>query len=168
MESQKKYLSRKGFKITAMVILMVLILLFIFAKYKHISPLSWNMHSKINQAVFGNEAIEGYDPVAYFKQAKAVKGEKTNSYIWNNATWYFLSPENINLFKNDPDKYAPQFGGYCSFAVSKGFTAKIDPFAWIIIDGRLYLFNDESFKNKWIEDERENLEKDKSNWPGIY
>ncbi|MEO6455240.1 MAG: YHS domain-containing (seleno)protein [Ginsengibacter sp.] len=167
MESQKKYLFRKGFKITAMVILMVLLLLFIFAKYKHISPLSWNMHNKINQAVFGNEAIEGYDPVAYFQQAKAVKGEKANSYIWNNATWYFSSPENMNLFKKAPDMYAPQFGGYCSFAVSKGFTAKIDPFAWIIIDGKLYLFNDESFKNKWIKDEKENLEKDKMNWQGI-
>ena len=134
-----------------------------FAKYKHLSPISWNMHNKINQAVFSNDAIEGYDPIAYFTEQKAVKGEKSYSYQWKDATWYFSSAENMKMFKGNPEKYAPQFGGYCSFAVSKGFTAKIDPQAWKVIDGKLYLFNDETFRSKWESEPERNMEKDRIN-----
>ena len=93
-----------------------------------------------------------------------MKGEESNSYKWNDATWYFSSSENMNLFKDSPEKYAPQFGGYCSFAVSTGFTAKIDPEAFNVIDGKLYLYNDQTFKSKWEENPKENMEKDIKNW----
>ena len=155
---------KKIFKMIAIIVASLVAVVFTFAKYKHISPISLNMHNKINQAVFSDEAIEGYDPVAYFTQQKAVKGEKTNSYKWNDATWYFSSTQNRNLFKSSPEKYAPQFGGYCSYAVSTGFTAKIDPEAWQIIEGKLYLYNDQNFKSKWNENSKENLEKDIRNW----
>ncbi|MEP6713000.1 MAG: YHS domain-containing (seleno)protein [Ferruginibacter sp.] len=145
---------KKIFKIRAVIIIALVAVVFIFAKYKHISPISLNMHNKINQAVFSDKAIEGYDPVAYFTQQKAVKGEEINSYKWNDATWYFSSTENMNLFKANPDKYAPQFGGYCSYAVSTGFTAKIDPEAFEIIDSKLYLYNDQGFKNKWKKNQK--------------
>ena len=155
---------KKIFKMIAIIVASLVAVVFTFAKYKHISPISLNMHNKINQAVFSDEAIEGYDPVAYFTQQKAVKGENTNSYKWNNATWYFSSTQNRNLFKSSPEKYAPQFGGYCSYAVSTGFTAKIDPEAFEIIDGKLYLFNDQNFKSKWMRNPKENLEKNIRNW----
>ena len=85
---------KKIFKVVAIIVASLIAVLFIFAKYKHISPISLNMHNKINQAVFSDEAIEGYDPVAYFAKQKAVKGEKINSYKWNDATWYFSSTQN--------------------------------------------------------------------------
>jgi len=156
---------KKILKVITIVVITLLAVGFIFAKYKHISPLSWNIHSTVNQGIFSDEAIEGYDPVAYFNQQKAVKGQKSNSYKWNGASWYFSSQENMNLFKQNPEKYAPQFGGYCSFAVSTGFTAKIDPEAWVIKDGKLYLFNDEGVKKKWLENPEENFKKDINNWP---
>jgi len=70
----------------------------------------------------------------------------------------------MNLFKAAPEKYAPQFGGYCSFAVSTGFTAKIDPTAFAVIDNKLYLYNDQTFKEKWFTNPQENLAKDIKNW----
>ncbi len=146
------------------IITVLVVIIFSFTTYKHIRPISWNMHNKINQGVFSDIAIEGYDPVAYFTQQKAVKGEEANAYKWNDATWYFSSAENMKLFKENPEKYAPQFGGYCSYAVSTGFTAKIDPEAFNIIDGKLYLYNDQNFKTKWEENQKENLEKDIKNW----
>ena len=149
---------------TAIILLVLVAVLFTFTTYKHIRPISWNMHNKINQAVFSDKAIEGYDPVAFFTEHKAVKGDKANSYKWNDATWYFSTADNMNLFKANPENYAPQFGGYCSFAVSTGFTAKIDPEAFQIIDGKLYFYNDQNFKTKWNENPKENLEKDIKNW----
>ncbi|MEO8149491.1 MAG: YHS domain-containing (seleno)protein [Bacteroidia bacterium] len=146
------------------IIVVLVVIVFTFTTYKHIRPIAWNIHNKINQGVFSDKAIEGYDPVAYFTQQKAIKGEETNSYKWDDATWYFSSAENMNLFKASPEKYAPQFGGYCSYAVSTGFTAKIDPEAFQIIDEKLYLYNDQSFKTKWNENPKENLEKDATNW----
>jgi YHS domain-containing protein len=142
----------------------LVIVIFTFAKYKHISPLSLGLHNKINQAVFSDEAANGYDVVAYFTEQKPVQGDKNFSYKWNDATWYFASQEHLDLFKSIPEKYAPQFGGYCSFAVNTGFTAKTDPNAWSIIDDKLYFFNDQSFKDKWMTNPTENLAKDIKNW----
>src|SRR5436190_21093437 len=72
-------------------------------------------------------AIQGYDPVAYFKQSKPVKGIRSISYRWNEATWYFSSEENLNAFKKSPEKYAPQYGGYCAFGTSRGYKAPTKP-----------------------------------------
>lgn len=72
------------------------------------------------------KAIQGYDPVAYFTESKPVEGSKKHKYEWNDATWYFASEKNRDAFKADPEKFAPQYGGYCAWAVSQGYTAKID------------------------------------------
>lgn len=151
-------------KLMAITLIVLVILIFTFAKYKHISPLAWGMHNKINQAIFSDKAIEGHDCVAYFNQQKPVEGDSKYSYKWKDATWYFSSEENMNLFKAKPEKYAPQFGGYCSFAVSKGVSAKIDPNAWAIIDDKLYLYNDHNFKDKWMANPKENLANDLRHW----
>lgn len=152
------------FKIIAISLGVLVIVVITFAKYKHFYPLSWGVHNKINQAVFSDIAIEGYDCVVYFTLQKAVKGDKKYSYKWKDATWQFSSEKNANLFKENPKKYAPQFGGYCSFAVSNGFTSNIDPTAWTIIDNKLYFFSDQTYKEKWMTNQNENLKKCIKQW----
>jgi hypothetical protein len=97
----------------------------------------------VNTGYFGDVAIKGYDTVAYFTEHKAVKGSPRYSYRWLDANWYFDSAENRDLFAREPVKYAPQYGGYCADGVSAGtITTNIDPNAWRIIDGKLYLSYD--------------------------
>ena len=97
----------------------------------------------VNTGYFGDVAIKGYDPVAYFTQNEAVKGSDQFSYRWLGATWQFASTENRDLFARDPVKYAPQYGGLCADGVSFGtVTTNIDPEAWRIIEGKLYLAYD--------------------------
>ena len=94
--------------------------------------------------------MKGYDPVAYFQDAKAVPGENKIAYEWGDAIWQFASADNMALFQQNPESYAPQFGGFCSFAASKGFTADISPDAWYISDGKLYVFMDEKVRADWV------------------
>jgi YHS domain-containing protein len=84
-------------------------------------------------------AIGGYDPVAYFIDDGPAKGTADFSYQWNGATWLFTSAEHRDLFADDPPAYASQYGGWCSWAVAHGYTATIEPDAWDIVDGKLYL-----------------------------
>lgn len=97
----------------------------------------------VNTGYFGDVAIKGYDPVAYFTQNQAVEGSPQYSHRWLGAEWHFASAENRDLFVADPAKYAPQYGGYCADGVSFGtVTTNIDPKAWRIIDDKLYLSYD--------------------------
>jgi YHS domain-containing protein len=112
-------------------------------------------------------AIKGYDPVAYFTESKPVKGDAEFSYDWNGAEWRFASAANRDLFKAKPDKYAPQFGGYCAWAVSRGYTAGIDPDAWTVVDGKLYLNYSAKVQTQWAENIPDNIAKAEENWPKI-
>lgn len=97
----------------------------------------------VNTGYFGDVAIKGYDPVAYFTQNQAVQGSDKYSYRWLGATWQFASAENRALFIAEPAKYAPQYGGYCADGVSLGtVTTNVDPKAWRIIEGKLYISYD--------------------------
>ena len=109
----------------------------------------------------------GYDVVAYFTQAKPVAGKADFSHSWNNAEWRFASAENRDLFAANPEKYAPQYGGWCAWAVSQGYTAPIDPEAWRIVDGKLYLNYSKSVQQRWARDVPGNISKSDRNWPGI-
>jgi hypothetical protein len=115
---------------------------------KKVSPVGWGWWGEYNAA--SGIAIKGYDPVAYFLDDAAVQGSPENSYAWNGVTWQFVSAANRDLFADDPQRYAPQFGGFCAFAVSKGFTADIDPDAWFTKDGNLYLFADRGARDDWV------------------
>ena len=84
-------------------------------------------------------AVSGYDPVAYFTDGKPVEGSSDYSFAWNGAVWRFASQANLDEFKADPAQVRAQFGGYCAWAVSQGYTASADPEAWRIVDGKLYL-----------------------------
>jgi YHS domain-containing protein len=93
--------------------------------------------SPVNSA--GGVAIKGYDPIAYFTEQRPVKGSEAYEYLWKGASWRFASSEHLSLFKADPEKYAPKYGGYCAYAISQGKIADIDPEAWTVFEGRLYL-----------------------------
>src|SRR5688500_5483675 len=109
-------------------------------------------------------ALRGFDTVAYFVADNAVKGNAKYEYVWNGAKWLFSSEENMKMFQANPETYAPQFGGYCSFAVSEGYTADADPEAWKVVDGKLYLNYNKQVREKWEKNQDERIEKGKSNW----
>ena len=112
-------------------------------------------------------AIRGYDPVAYHAEGKPVKGKRAHRVEWKGATWSFASAENKALFEADPEKYAPRYGGYCAWAVSNGYTASIDPDAWSIVDGKLYLNYSLGVRTQWSEDIPGNIAKGDVNWPKL-
>ena len=103
----------------------------------------------IETGTFNNKAIYGYDTVAYFTQNKAVKGDKKISTQWRGADWFFSSAEHKAMFVADPEKYAPQYGGYCAYAMSDGRLVGIDEDAFTILDGKLYLNYSMSVMNEW-------------------
>jgi YHS domain-containing protein len=113
-------------------------------------------------------AIEGYDPVAYFTDGKPVKGDSKLKQEWAGSTWLFASAEHRDLFAQAPEKYAPQFGGYCAYAVSEGHTATIDPQAWKIVDGKLYLNYSLSVRENWLKDQTRRIEVANKNWPTLH
>jgi len=123
--------------------------------------------SEINQSFFGAVAIEGTDPVAYFTDKKPVEGSLDFSLKWKGAEWRFKTAANRDAFAAAPEKYAPQFGGYCAWAVSRGYTATINPEAWSIVGGRLYLNYSKGMQGQWSQDIPGNIAKGIRNWPGV-
>ena len=113
-------------------------------------------------------AIKGYDPVAFHREGRPAKGSSEYELKWKDAKWRFASAENRDLFKADPDQYAPRYGGYCAWAVSEGYTAGVDPQnAWTIVDGRLYLNYNAEIKQKWEKDIPGHIKKANANWPAV-
>lgn len=122
---------------------------------------------EINTGYFGNVAIKGYDPVAYFTMKRPVKGSQEFAYEWLAAKWQFSTDEHRSLFAKNPVKYAPQYGGYCADGVAYGdTTTNIDPTAWRIIEGKLYLNSDQGAAAE-IEELPGQLEKAAANWPNV-
>jgi YHS domain-containing protein len=112
-------------------------------------------------------AVGGYDPVAYFTVGKPVKGRDDITLQHEGATWRFANVENRDAFKADPQKFAPQYGGYCAWAVAEGYTAKGDPEAWRIADGKLYLNYNKSVQKTWEKDIPANVRRADGNWPKV-
>lgn len=126
----------------------------------------------VNTGYFGGVAIMGYDPVAYFTESRAVKGSAQFSQEFLGETWHFASDEHRDMFAANPAKYAPQYGGYCAgemlFAdVTTGVTTNVDPEAWRIIDGKLYLFYDKGYAQAFQENAEEWVAKADANWPKV-
>ena len=113
-------------------------------------------------------AIKGYDPVAYFTQSKPVKGSPTFAHQWMGATWWFASAEDRDQFAAQPEKFAPQFGGYCAYGVSKNHTVSIDPEAWRIVEGKLYLNYSKGVQETWVKDVPGNIKAAEENWPKLH
>ena len=116
---------------------------------------------------FSRLAVSGYDAVAYFTQQKAVKGDSRHVFEYAGAQWQFASVANRDAFIADPKRYAPQYGGYCAWAVAEGGTASADPTLWKIVDGRLYLNYDAEVQKKWERDIAGNIRKADQHWPAV-
>lgn len=113
------------------------------------------------------KAIHGYDPVAYFTASKPVPGDPKISYNYEGADWYFASETNRDAFKANPEKYAPQYGGYCAFGASKGYKAPTEADAWTIVDGKLYLNYNTKVRTEWNKDQPGYIKKADANWVNI-
>ena len=105
-------------------------------------------------------AIHGYDAVAYFRAGRPERGRDDYAIIWKGAVWRFASAENLRRFEANPRAYAPQFGGYCAYSVSKGHVSTGDPAAWEIVEGRLYLTNSPNVHRLWARDKARALFRD--------
>lgn len=121
----------------------------------------------IYTSAFDDLAVQGYDPVAYFTQGKPVKGVKEFSTEYMGATFRFASAANRDKFIAKPEAYAPQYGGYCAWAVSQGYTAKGDARNWKIVDGKLYLNYNTSIQKKWEANIPGFISSANTEWPGL-
>jgi len=146
------------------------LLLFVFG-----FSMSLGAISAQNSMVYANEenvAIEGYDVVAYFTDYQAVRGSKTFSTTHDGAIYYFVTQEHLDAFNANADKYLPQYGGYCAFALAKhNAKVPVDPTEFMINDGKLYLFFNDFYQGTpfnaivpWVNNESAMKEMADSNW----
>ena len=121
------------------------------------------------QAVFTENgvALRGHDPVAYFTEDAPVRGRAEHAADWQGATWHFASAANRAAFLADPEAYAPQYGGHCAWAMAQGYKAPIDPTAWRIVDGKLYLNYNARIHRRWERDIPGFIAQADANWPGL-
>ena len=153
--NRRQFVSRGSAALLALVIL------------PNLAPAGWAASDEIFTGLVEGVAVGGYDPVAYFTEDKPVKGNEDITAEYKGATWRFASAANRETFLADPERYAPQYGGYCAFAVSSGYTAKSDPEAWRIVDGKLYLNYSKGVQKRWSQDIPGHISKADSNWPGV-
>ena len=122
--------------------------------------------AKINKSSFTKVAIKGYDTVAYFTVSKALKGNKEFSHTWKEAKWRFSSKENLELFKASPEKYAPQYGGWCAWGLAaKDKLYGIEGNCWTIVDGKLYLNYNKSIQKNWEKEKSKFIKDANKLWP---
>ncbi len=114
-----------------------------------------------------NGAIDGYDPVAYFTEKKPVAGRAEITAVWKEQTWRFASQKNKELFVANPEKYAPQYGGYCAYGMAGGYKAKTEADAWAIVNDKLYLNYNKKVQKDWLEQKAGMIEKADKNWPTV-
>jgi len=116
---------------------------------------------------FSNVAADGYDVTAYFTESKPVKGKKAFKTEYMGVDWHFSSRENLDKFTASPQQYAPQYGGYCAWAVAQGDTASGDPLQWTVHDGKLYLNYNKKINNRWRADMEKFIADGDKNWPAV-
>jgi hypothetical protein len=112
-------------------------------------------------------AVDGYDAVAFFTQGKPVKGSSLYALNWSGAQWLFADKADLESFQKAPEKYAPQYGGYCAYAAAKGHKASTEVDTWAIVNGKLYLNYDQGVKSTWNKNQAAYIESANKNWPQI-
>ena len=117
--------------------------------------------------ILNNVAVSGYDPVAYFTDGKPVKGNAKFATNYKGAEFRFASANHLAAFKANPAKYAPQYGGYCAWAVSQGYTASADANVWKIVGGKLYLNYNQEIGQKWSKNIPGFIASANKNWPTV-
>ena len=123
--------------------------------------------SPIYTSALNNDAVSGYDPVAYFTEGKPVKGIRQFRLKHKGADWLFSSQENLDLFKNNSEKYEPQYGGHCAFNASKGKKIQGNPNNFKIVNDKLYFNYDSYTQSLWYKNQAELIEKGDANWPTV-
>jgi YHS domain-containing protein len=112
-------------------------------------------------------AVSGYDPVAYFTDGRPVRGSQQFSTTYQGYEYRFASAAHRDAFRAAPARYLPQYGGYCAWAVSQGYTASADPTNWRIVDGRLYLNYNDEIQRRWEQDIPGHIRNANANWPNV-
>lgn len=112
-------------------------------------------------------AIRGFDPVAYFEVGEPVEGREDLTVAWNGAVWHFANEEHRAAFEDDPEAYAPQYGGHCAYAMVSGKLVSTDPEAWAIVDGKLYLNYSRGVQRRWQKDTAGYIVKADEQWAAI-
>lgn len=112
-------------------------------------------------------ALKGYDPVSYFTDMKPEMGVYKYKYDWAGATWQFKNEKHLKMFKQDPEKYAPQFGGYCGYGAGKGKLIHGDPNIWTIENGKVYLNVNKDVQKLFRKDLKKNIGKAEKKWPEL-
>ena len=139
------------------------LLSFALSSFLVITAVAGSLQERVNKGP-DEVAIMGYDTVAYFTEGRPMKGEPQFSYSWQDAQWQFVSVKHRNLFAADPERYAPQFGGHCAMALTQDVIKVVDPEAWIISDGKLYLTFSKRGREKFRQDISGNIKKSEGNW----
>ncbi len=121
----------------------------------------------IYTSFLSSSAVGGYDPVTYFTDGKPQKGAKQFKLKYKGANWYFTSTEHRRIFQMNPGKYAPQYGGYCAWAVAHDTTAKGDPLQWTIHQDKLYLNYDRKTQRDWDKNKDRWIQLADHHWPKI-
>ncbi len=129
--------------------------------------LSTTLAQKAEIFTTNGKAIRGYDVVAFFSESKPVQGNESFSYTWKDATWLFSSKENLELFKMNPEKYAPQYGGYCAYGMSGGYKAPTVIETWKILNGKLYFNYSLKVQELWNKDQPGFIQKADLNWEKV-
>lgn len=119
--------------------------------------------SKVNVGP-GKLAIKGYDPVAYFTERRPVKGKPEFEAAWQDAVWHFASAENRDRFRAEPGKYSPRYGGFCALGIAKGAKFDINPEAWSIVEGKLYLNYDTGIRDEWRQNTADHIREADRKW----
>ena len=122
---------------------------------------------KINKGASGGLALKGYDAVAYFTEGRAVEGRGEFTHAWKGAVWRFASAANRDAFARDPEKYAPQYGGYCAWGISQAKFFDGDPLVWKIVGGKLYVNYNQDIEKTWAQDVPGFIARADVNWPRL-
>jgi YHS domain-containing protein len=131
------------------------------------NPFAAKAEGVVNTLGTNGVAIKGYDPVAYFTEGAPREGKPEHTVEYKGAKWQFASAENKAQFEQDPEKYEPAYGGYCAYGVSRNYLVKIEPDAWSIRNGKLYLNYDQNVQKSWSEDPDGYIKQANEKWPGL-
>ena len=134
-----------------------------------ITPAAQSAETEVVPAIDATHgvALEGYDAVAYFLDHRPIRGSDAYTHSWNGVTWKFTSAEHRDLFAANPAHYAPQYGGYCAYAVANRTTAHGSPKQWAVVSDRLFLNNNALAKKLWNRDQPGHIRAGDQNWPQI-
>jgi YHS domain-containing protein len=115
----------------------------------------------------GGKAISGYDPVAFFVASGPVKGVDSLAYNWKGSVWLFANRQDLRSFSANPEKYAPQYGGYCAYGAAQGHKASSEIDTWTVVNGKLYFNYNAKIKGLWVKDQQEMIRTADKQWPAI-